>query len=170
MIIESCHRSERLALRHLAQLRREYASAEIISRRNRRGRFSKYGKCFQFEVQEATGEQTEIVLHFDYAGGKDNSRIIRFQIHIIGPADVSDAETLRVVRDHFTQKKAYPKGWKEKSIHWGARRDPEPDRDYNPKIEREKYLAYLAFSGEGRTISRKITAKKNRRPRKGKKK
>jgi hypothetical protein len=122
MIIHSHHRSEALALQHLAALRRKYASAELLSRRNALGRYSSRGRTYVFEVQEKKKKpgRTEYVIHFDY-GTKDKKkgdRRIRFQVHVWGPASTPDPEVIEIIRGR-TEGLPWPSGWRHKAIYWG---------------------------------------------------
>lgn len=171
MIIQAQHRNFALATRHLRELRKKYASAELLSRRNARGRFSNRGQFYVFEVTEATQDKIELVAHFDYGSSKAKD-LLRFQVHIIGPADASDDEALRVIREHFSEGEAYPKGWRQKTIYWGhvmsGEDDGEVEKEFDRDDERQAHLARLAIGGGERKVSRRIAVKKNRRA--GKKK
>jgi hypothetical protein len=172
MIIDAQHRNYRLALRHLAALRHQYGNAELLSRRNARGRFSQRGQLFQFEVREDTGKRVQFVLHFDYAGGKAKD-LLRFQVHVSGPEDVSDDEAIRIIRDNFGgDEKPLPKGWRRRSIYWGhISEGSAPDETVKRKVkdDREKGLQRLAIDfGKASVANRKITARKNRRAGKSK--
>ena len=169
MIITAQHRNYKLAMRHLAKLRREYASAELLSRRNKRGQFSCRGQFYVFEVTKETQDKIELVAHFDYGSSKARD-LLRFQVHIVGPGDVSDNEALRVISEHFEEGKSYPKGWKQKTIYWGhvmPESSDDVEHEYVREDARQTYLARLAIGSGERRVSRRRTIKKNRRTRKG---
>jgi len=162
MIISAQHRSYALALRHLRELRRKYPSAELLSRRNARGRYSSRGQFYEFEVTEETQQKIELVLHFDYSSTAARD-LLRFQVHVIGPGNVSDDEALRVVREHFTKGGKYPKGWREKAIYWGH---VQPWEDVERPIGddfRVQGLRDMVIAGGEGTVARKRTIKTRRR-------
>ena len=168
MIIVGQHRNERLALRHLRDLRREYAPrpVELLSRRNARGEYSARGHYFWFEVGDEPEKRIELVAHFDYASTKAKD-LLRFQVHILAPGSVTDDEALGVISDHFNQGKKYPQGWREKVIYWGHVKDAGSDQGlphkYNRKDPAELHLARLAIGGGERKVSRRNPVRTRRR-------
>jgi hypothetical protein len=166
LIIKARHRNERLALRHLARLKRQWNYAEIDSRRNSRGHFSARGQVWWYEVRNFD-KQLEIVLHFDYVSGskKKGKKDIRFQVHVIGPKGATDAEAIRAVRQRSATG-AWAKGWKHKAIFWGRTRDENPHQ--TKPLPPELRAAALAV-GESRVV-RRSEVRSNRSSRKDLKK
>jgi hypothetical protein len=122
MIIYAYHHNKGLALRHLTALRRKYESAELLSRRNASGRYSKRGQFYVFEVREKKKKpgRTEYVIHFNYGtlDKKKGDRRIRFQVHVFGPQGASDREAVEIIKDR-TNGAPWPSGWSHKAIYWG---------------------------------------------------
>lgn len=171
MIIVGHHRSIALARRHRAQLRRDYAprSVEIISRRNKRGRFSVRGRYFVFEVGENQEPKTlELVVHFDYENPREGSRLLRFQVHVIVPFGREDSKYVSEIKHYFEEGGKLAKGYKVKVIYWGKVRRDEGDKEVSRTDFINKELRQLAIlGGTSKIIRRKTTTRKNRKPRKG---
>jgi hypothetical protein len=169
LIIVGKHRSAALAARHLSALKRQYPDSrvELIARRNGAGRYSSSGHFFWYEVTKLE-EKIELVLHFDYASPKD-SRLLRFQVHVTAPGATDDDEAIEVVRQHFTSKKKWPKGWRQRSIYWGHVLPGTPEevrRKYDP--EEHAHIRRITFAGGEGTVTSRRAIKKNRRPEKRK--
>lgn len=179
MIIVGQHRNLRLAKRHLAQLRRDYApqAVRIVSRRNAAGVFSVRGQFFYFRISKVQEpERVELVLHFDYQGGKENSKILRIQVHVIIPYGFSDGEILdRLQKDYQSGKEHenLPDDWEIKKITWGKVISGDSETKVTRPIEEAKYLADIAIPAAqrrkvlSRTRARKPSVRENRRTRKG---
>jgi hypothetical protein len=133
MIIHAHHRSKALALRHLAALRRKYGSAELLSRRNAAGRYSKRGQFYVFEVREKAKKpgRTEYVIHFDYGtkSKKKGDQRIRFQVHVWGPQGATDREAIEAIKAR-TEGAPWPAGWSHKAIYWGKGTKPATRTDW----------------------------------------
>lgn len=129
MIIQSQHRSLALALRHLSALSRKYDSAELLSRRNARGEYSRRGQFYVFEVEtKKKKKRTEYVVHFDYGSvsKQKGKRLVRFQVHVFGPCSSKADDVIDAIRE-FNSSEEWPRGWSHKTIFWGHPRNEDED-------------------------------------------
>jgi hypothetical protein len=154
MILTAHHRSESLAARHLTALRRKYFRVNLISRRNANGTYSERGHTFVYEIEEKKPKKRiEVVLHFDYGTQKGHD-LIRFQVHVFGPATATDAQFIRAVRQRSAGD-PWPKGFSKKAIYWGQ---DEKRTDYiSTKLRK------AAIAGGSATVARKRAVRSNRR-------
>lgn len=163
-----------MAKRHLTRLRREYYPREvsIVSRRTQSGKFSKRGQFFYFKIGGKIKEpKMELVLHFDYEGGKQKNRLLRVQVHVILPSDVSDDVAISEIKSYYETEgntsEDLPSGWKIKTIFWGKPEIGSEEDVDRPLTRRETYLAEIATAHGVSRVARKVATPKNRRSRKG---
>ena len=159
MIIISHHHNADLADRKRGDLEARYPNSrvELISRRNERGWFSDNGHTFTWEVTP-TQKEIELVVHFDYgsnAGPKKD--LIRFQVHVFGPGNATDAEAIRAIRQ-ANQGEGFPDGWRKRAIYWGH--PPKTKRQTKPLPSSLRRTALAA--GEARVVRRAAAINPNR--------
>lgn len=144
-------RSRELAERRARDLRRKYDAekVEIIARRSASGRYSERGQFFTIRITPKSA--TEYVLHFDYGSNKKGKKqLIRFQLHLVGPNDATDAEAIAVGIAIDLGVQSVEK-WEFKTITWGH--PPKPAT--NPWSEELRDLYDTATEVGAKSVARK---------------
>ena len=159
MIIISHHRSAALADRKRRDLEARYPESrvELLSRRNEKGWFSNNGHTFTWEVTP-TGARLELVVHFDY-GSEKSKNLIRFQVHVFGPGNATDAEAISAIRQ-ANKGEGFPKSWRKRAIYWGH--PPKSENQTKPLPSSLRRTA-IAAGAASVVATRQITARSNRR-------